>query len=170
MARIGLSRGDFRKKMNVPDKNMGSRFQGLSIFQWVLALVLGAVFVFASWHKITNPAEFSKIIYGYGLFPKNSINMLAIWVPFVELVCGICLIFGIWKRPALLLLNVLLLTFILIIAINLIRGHEFDCGCFSFAHHSTRQAAITLLIRDIALFLAGLYLYICLLKKSSNHS
>ncbi len=131
---------------------------------------MGAVFVFASWHKIVNPAEFSKIIYGYGLFPGNIINILAIWVPFVELVCGICLILGIWKRPALLVFNALLLAFILIISINLIRGHEFDCGCFSCAHHSTRQAAATLLLRDLVLFLAGLYLYFSLLKKFPDHS
>ncbi len=129
------------------------------IFQRVLTFALGAVFVFASWHKIMEPAEFAKIIYGYGLFPGNMINIAAIWVPFLELICGLCLMSGFLRRSALLVCNAMLLGFILIISINLIRGHEFDCGCFSFAHHNTTQAAITLLIRDCLFLAAGIYLY-----------
>ncbi len=129
------------------------------IFQRLLTCALGAVFFYASFHKITNPAEFAKIIYGYGLFPGSLINLFAIWVPFVELVCGICLISGVFRQSALLVCNAMLLGFILIISINLIRGHEFDCGCFSFAHHNSTQAAISLLIRDGFLLATGLYLY-----------
>ncbi len=142
--------------MNFPRKHISQRFL---IFQRVLTCALGAVFVFASWHKILNPAEFAKIIYGYGLFPGSLINIFAICVPFVELVCGICLISGVLRQSSLLVCNAMLLGFILIISINLIRGHEFDCGCFSFAHHNTTQAAISLLIRDVILLGTGLYLY-----------
>lgn len=115
--------------------------------------ILGIVFIYASIHKIINPASFAKIIYGYGLFPDFSINLIAIILPFAELFSGCFLILGIYPRSALLVVNLMLLAFIIAISINLIRGYEFDCGCFS-----TGQAtpAKELLIRDIIYFALGL--------------
>lgn len=129
-------------------------------FSRILGCILGAIFVFASWHKIANPAEFAKIIYGYGLFPGEVINLLAIWIPFMEASAGFCLILGMFKRPALLLCNFMLAGFVLVISINLIRGHQFDCGCFSFGHSTSPQAALTLLIRDALMMALSLYLYL----------
>ena len=84
---------------------------------WGIRLVLGLTFVWASWHKILVPGEFARIIYGYGVFPGPSINLLAIGLPYVELLAGLCLIFGIYKRPALILINAMLLGFSLLLTI-----------------------------------------------------
>ncbi len=51
------------------------------IFGWFIA----GVFIYASIPKILEPDLFAKIIYGYDLFPKNLINIIAIIVPYVEL-------------------------------------------------------------------------------------
>jgi hypothetical protein len=96
-----------------------------------LRWLLGGLFVMASAHKIMDPAGFAKIVYGYGLFPAASINLIAIIVPFVELTAGLALVIGVYPRAAALVLSGLLLAFILIIGINVLRGHVFDCGCFS---------------------------------------
>ncbi|MEJ2658165.1 MAG: MauE/DoxX family redox-associated membrane protein [Desulfobacterales bacterium] len=96
-------------------------------FRWTL----GVTFIYASYYKIMSPMDFAKIIYGYNLFPEFLINLIAIILPFVELIAGIFLLLGIYSRSAALIINGLLLSFILILTINIIRGHEFDCGCFS---------------------------------------
>ena len=63
---------------------------------------------------------------------------------------------GIYPRAAALILSGLLLAFILLIGINALRGHVFDCGCFS-----TGEAALWqnqpgwMLGRNAALFLIG---------------
>ena len=119
---------------------------------------LGLTFVVASWHKILDPGAFAKIIYGYGIFPAITINLLAIWVPIIEMLGGLCLLFGFWKRTALVSLNLLLTGFVLIIGFNLIRGHEFDCGCFSFSGGSSNWDALWLLIRDLGMLGAGIFL------------
>ena len=121
-----------------------------SIEMWA-RWILGIVFVYASIHKIVYPADFAKIIYGYGLFPAMVINAMAIILPYVELFSGVCLLVGIWPRSAAILINGLLLVFILAISINLIRGHHFDCGCFSFKSKHLETSGIQLLIRDILL-------------------
>ena len=114
---------------------------------------LGIVFIYASLHKIVNPADFAKVIYGYKLFPGELINLMAIIVPFIELTCGLALITGTWPRATSIIICGMLLGFIIAISINLIRGHEFDCGCFGF--NKTAQSPVGLLIRDIIWFVFG---------------
>lgn len=131
----------------------------IAIILFLIKLILGITFVYAGYHKITDPAGFAKILYGYAIFPGFSINILAISIPFIELIAGFCLIFNILSRPALLLVNTLLLIFILMIGFNLLRGHQFDCGCFSFSSHPQTISNIYLLIRDLLLLLSGIYLW-----------
>ncbi len=127
---------------------------------FAIKLVLGVTFIYASYYKINEPAAFAKVLYGYDLFPQVSINILAIVIPFIELVAGFCLIFGLFPRSALAILNVLLLGFILAIGFNLARGHEFECGCFALKDGNSTTSNINLLIRDILLFAAGIYYWI----------
>jgi putative oxidoreductase len=118
--------------------------------------ILGLTFIYASFHKIISPAEFAKIVYGYGLFPEILINLIAIIVPFLELVGGLALILGIYPRSAALIFNGMLVAFITVLSINLIRGHEFDCGCFSTAKTGYLNSAKVALVRNIFYFLLGL--------------
>ena len=119
--------------------------------------ILGGTFVYASYNKILAPAVFAKIIYGYDLFPTMFINLMAIIVPFLELVAGLALIFGFYPRSAALIVNAMLLVFITALSINLIRGHEFDCGCFSINASKQKTFAGPLIIRDILIFILGLH-------------
>jgi putative oxidoreductase len=118
---------------------------------------LGAMFVYASLHKIIEPAYFAKILYGYYLFPANSINLIAIILPYVELFSGLALVLGIYPRSGTVLLNILLFAFIIALSINVVRGQEFDCGCFSFGKSNQPSSAKHLLVRDIIYFVMGLY-------------
>ena len=120
--------------------------------------VLGMTFLLACIHKIINPAQFAKILYGYYLFPGSTINLIAIMLPFLELFSALALIFGVFPRSAALIINTLFFAFIIAISINLIRGHEFDCGCFSFGDLWHGFSALQLLIRDIVCFFLGLYI------------
>jgi uncharacterized membrane protein YphA (DoxX/SURF4 family) len=126
---------------------------------WALRLLLGLTFIWASWHKIAAPGEFAKIIYGYGVFPGFSINFIAIFLPYLECLAGLCLVTGILPRSALLIINGLLISFILLIGFNLFRGHVFDCGCFSVAETHATASAWSLLIRDFFLLGAGIVLW-----------
>ena len=125
---------------------------------WIIRFVLGLTFIWASWHKMMNPGEFAKIIYGYGVFPEISINAIAIVLPYIEFISGICLISGILPKSALFIINALLTAFILLIGFNLARGHTFNCGCFSISE-AGNASAWSLLIRDLLLLLAGIYLW-----------
>ena len=127
--------------------------------EFICRVFVGSVFIYASLHKIADPAQFAKIIYGYGLFPAISINLIAILLPYVEIVMGIALIFGVYPRAASVVLSGILFVFVVAISINLIRGHEFDCGCFSFKNAGMTHSTFLLLLRDIAYFLICLHIF-----------
>ena len=122
--------------------------------------ILGGTFVYASYNKILAPAVFAKIIYGYSLFPASFINLIAIIVPFLELIAGLALIIGFYPRSAVLIVNAMLLAFITALSINLIRGHEFDCGCFSINSSTQGIFAWQLIIRDFLILALGIHIFL----------
>ncbi|MGD8210183.1 MAG: MauE/DoxX family redox-associated membrane protein [Desulfobacterales bacterium] len=121
--------------------------------------ILGATFVYASYSKILAPASFAKIISGYDLFPAVLINLIAIIVPFLELVAGLALIIGFYPRSAALIVNALLLVFMTALSINLIRGHEFDCGCFSIDSGTQKTFVGPLIFRNFLILALGLHVF-----------
>ena len=118
--------------------------------------ILGLTFIYASYNKIIFPADFAKIIYGYDLFPPVLINLIAIILPFLELITGLALILGVYSRSAVLIVNLLLIAFIILLSTNLIRGHEFDCGCFAARNSGSTTATEVTLIRDFIYLALGL--------------
>jgi uncharacterized membrane protein YphA (DoxX/SURF4 family) len=121
--------------------------------------ILGLTFIYASYHKILAPSDFAKIIYGYELFPHAAINLIAIILPFIEMVTGLALILGIYPRSAALIINGLLIAFAVVLSINLIRGHEFDCGCFSVQKAGFFSSAKPTLVRDIIYLILGIQVF-----------
>ena len=121
--------------------------------------ILGLTFIYASYHKIIAPGEFAKLVYGYGLFPNELINLIAIILPFVELFTGLLLISGAFIRTATLMIIALLILFIVFITINLIRGYEFDCGCFAADDLFSSKTPWQTLARDVVLLFLGGYVY-----------
>jgi uncharacterized membrane protein YphA (DoxX/SURF4 family) len=130
---------------------------GNSWIELILRLFLGIVFVYASWHKILDPAQFAKVLYGYDLLPAVLINLVSIILPFLELFAGFALILGTYPRSAALIVNTLFLAFIIALSVNLVRGHEFDCGCFSFGEPGYTSPIVQVLLGEIICFVVGLY-------------
>lgn len=138
---------------------MSNRLQSILNNSWIeLAArwILGLTFIYASSHKILAPADFAKIVYGYGLFPEILINLIAIIIPFLELVTGFALIIGFYPRSAAITINGLLLAFIVVLTVNLIRGHEFSCGCFSAGQSGYSNSPKVTIARDVIYFMLGL--------------
>jgi putative oxidoreductase len=93
-------------------------------------LALGIFFVAASLPKIVDPPSFAHMIHNYRIVPGALVNLMALTMPWIELLCGLALILGIWTVAARSLIAALLVTFIIAISINLLRSNAIDCGCF----------------------------------------
>ena len=125
----------------------------------VFRLVLGGVFIYASYYKILDPAQFAKSIWYYHLLPGKLINICALILPWLELLCGLALIIGAYYRGAVLWVNVLLLVFMAAIASAVYRGISIDCGCFKAAAVGN-DSAMTTIYRDVGYLVMGVQLLI----------
>ena len=117
-------------------------------------LVLGVVFIYASWDKIVDPAGFAKAVQNYRFLPAEVVNLFAVVVPWLELVCGLLLIVGLFTAGSSSVVAVLLLSFMAALAAALVRGLDIGCGCFS--NKSTDPITYWYLLRDFALVLVSL--------------
>ena len=93
-------------------------------------LALGAIFIAAAFPKLLDPPSFAHMIYNYRILPAGLINISSLTMPWVEILCGLALVLGIWIKPARWIITAMLIVFIIAISINLLRDNAIDCGCF----------------------------------------
>lgn len=122
----------------------------------VARLIPGIVFIFAGMEKISDTPSFAKAIYDYRIFPELLINFFALAIPWIEVVSGLLLVFGIWVRENAFILNALLLIFITLILISIFRGLNIECGCFGTASGS--RVGWLKILENVALLIPGICL------------
>jgi uncharacterized membrane protein YphA (DoxX/SURF4 family) len=121
-------------------------------------IALGAIFAAAALPKIADPPSFAHMIYNYRLVPGTLVNALALVMPWVEILAGLALILGVWRREAAIVAGLLIVVFLAAIGWNLARGHAVDCGCFDLhAAGKSREEQLTdmrwVLVRDVGILL-----------------
>jgi cobalt-zinc-cadmium efflux system protein len=100
-------------------------------FALAARLILGGVFIYASLDKILHPAAFAQAVFNYQILPAQLINLMALILPWLELILGVLLLSGIWLSGAVLGVNLLMIIFLGALVFNTARGLNISCGCFS---------------------------------------
>ncbi len=123
-----------------------------------MQIALGVFFVAAALPKIGDPPSFAHMVYNYRIVPGALVNLMALSMPWIELLAGLALVLGIWKGTARTIIAALLVTFIIAISINLARHNAIDCGCFDVsAAGKTREERIGdmwfVIFRDLGMLL-----------------
>ena len=123
----------------------------------IIGVLVGAIFVFAGVTKLAgvqplrllDPMEFARDIDNYKILPWAISVWLALYLPWLEILCGLALIFRRLYAGALSLVLVLLVVFIGASIAAKARGIDIKCGCFghvsdqlSFAWHLVLDFAI----------------------------
>ena len=98
----------------------------------VVRVFLGLILGWAGIVKIRNPEAFIKIVRAYDLLPEGLVVLWGIFLPYIELVTGLFLFFGLWHKSAVLSSSGLFLIFAIAVSINILRGADIACGCFGF--------------------------------------
>lgn len=127
-------------------------------------IIVGGILIYASIYKIMDPAQFAKTIWYYHLVPGSLINFEAIFLPWLEFVCGLALIAGFWYRGAVLWSNILMVIFIAALASTIARGIDIDCGCFKSGSSATGSAWQSLWF-DVGLMLFTIQLWLSCSRK-----
>lgn len=148
----------------------------------IVDLILGAMFIFAGIAKILNldqliadlqhlrfasafadlgnlllasPAEFASDIDNYKILPWPASVALAFYLPWLEILCALGLVFRFFYRGALSILTALIVGFTLATIAAKVRGLDITCGCFG--HASQNWSFPAHLVTNLAI-LSGLLL------------
>jgi len=131
----------------------------------LLRLLLGAVFVAAGALKALDPAAFANDVARYGLLPDAAVNVVALALPWVEVLAGALLIIGWWRQTAALVIAAMNVLFLAAVSLALARGLEV-CGCFGAA--VARKASAWTLVEDAALLAAAIW--VCQTKGDNDET
>jgi len=99
--------------------------------------------------SLANPVEFASGIDNFKILPWPVSVALGFYLPWVEILCALALVFRFLYRGALTLLIMLMVVFTLAITAAKVRGLDITCGCFghasqhwSFPSHLATNVAI----------------------------
>lgn len=113
--------------------------------------VIGAVFIWSGIIKIFDPLLFAQDVANFRIFPQWLAFMIALILPWIEILCGLLLVLGIWSRAASLLISSLLVVFLILLLTTIIRGIDVACGCFGALSHTVDYKLV--LLDSVLLFL-----------------
>lgn len=135
-------------------------WRGHAILALAARLYLAAIFLFACWHKILEPAAFALDIATYQILPVGLVNPLAIVLPWVELAAGLMLLLGFRTQAAALLVAGMMAMFTVAIAIALAKGLDMSCGCFASQGSADDPISWRTILRDLGWLLLAAYVFI----------
>ena len=103
------------------------------LFLWLARIAVAAVFLGACIAKIRDPELFALAVNRYRILPGEFVNLVAIVLPWIELTAGLALLAAPARLRAAgaLVIAGMLTVFTIAISLNLLRGIEASCGCFS---------------------------------------
>ncbi len=123
---------------------------------YLFRLILGGVFIWAGMIKITNPMGFAQDIANYQILPQSISFFLALFLPWIEVICGVFVFTGLFLRSSSFFLSCILTGFLILILVTMIRGIDVECGCFGSL---SRQVDYKLFLTDCALLFFSLNIF-----------
>ena len=148
--------GEKRSMSSVASRS--SRFTWRQLVQRSLAVLVGAVFIYAGILKVRDPLGFAGDINNYQMIPWSVGVRLAFYLPWLELLCGCALVFHRLFSGALVITIALIAVFIGATAWARLQGIDISCGCFGSA--GTNLTLTWHLVLNGGLLLASIYLWL----------
>ena len=131
-----------RKRLMADTTSVVRRADESGIPLLLVRIVLGGLFIYMGVNKIGDPVDFLKLIRSYEMAPETPpyfLNGIAVILPWLEVVCGIALVLGLWVRGAAALIAAMLCVFTPVVLVRALQIHSaegtpffkiaFDCGC-----------------------------------------
>lgn len=112
-------------------------------------VVVGLVLLVAALGKIGDPASLATQVGHFHLVPDASRNLIALTLPWIELLAGLALVLNVRARSGAWLAMALMVVFTLGVAQAMARGLNFECGCFGTA--DATRVGVKKLLENVAL-------------------
>jgi len=134
-----------------------NRRQLFSGFLFIVRVAIGCMFLYSSLPKIRQPYDFLSSVYSYEILGPKLGMFVAITLPWLEVLVGICLIGDIFVVGAMLASTAMAAMFTFVLASALYNGLQITCGCFGAS--STEIIGYSTLIRACIILLASTAAY-----------
>jgi putative oxidoreductase len=122
----------------------------------VFRLILAAFFLVSSYGKLVDIERYSvDAVYNFGVLPMILARPFGLVMPFIELLCGLGLLFGVLTRLSALGVALMSISFFIAKAIVLSQGRSIECGCFGAVIDTL--ASVTIFM-DIPMMLLALFI------------
>jgi putative oxidoreductase len=99
----------------------------------IVGIAVGGLFIYAGVLKVIDPISFGIDIDNYKILPWSFSVLLAFYLPWLEISCGIAVIFRRFYLGGLSILTALISIFIAASVVAKARGIDITCGCFGHA-------------------------------------
>src|SRR5512139_2649559 len=94
-------------------------------------LILSFFFLVSAYGKLVDVERYSvDAVYNFGILPMVLARPFGLLMPFIELLCGVGMLFGVFTRLSAFGIGMMSLSFFIAKAIVLSQGRTIDCGCF----------------------------------------
>jgi len=160
------------------------KYRTANVLWRIIDLIVAAMFIFAGIAKILNldqliadlqhlrfasafadlgnlsladPAEFAHDINNFRILPWILSVALGFYLPWLEILCGLGLVFRVLYRGALSILTALIVVFTLATIAAKVRGLDITCGCFG--HASQHWSLLAHLVTNLAIIAALVVLW-----------
>ncbi len=120
----------------------------------ILRLYLSLVFIFSGLEKINDLQSFAQSIENYKILPLYLVNIAAIIIPWIEVVAGSLLLFGIWIKENSIIILTLLFIFTVALIIALAKGLNINCGCQGTAY--AQRISIAKILENVSMIIVAL--------------
>lgn len=122
----------------------------------IARIVVALMFIIVGVGKIAHPQEFAREISNYQILPVILINPMAVFLPWLELITGILILFGIQLRANAIIVAAMLIVFTTAVAIAVAKGLSINCGCYS--QIAAQKVGIPKILENLGLILLSLIL------------
>jgi hypothetical protein len=134
-------------------------------FVWrIVDLLAGGVFIYAGAIKMIDPVQFATDIDNFQILPWPICAGLAFYLPWLEIFCGLAVVFRLLYRGGLSILIALISIFIIATVAAKVRGLDITCGCFG--HASQHWSFPAHMATDLAIL--GALVVLCIANRSQK--
>ena len=132
----------------------------------ILRLTLGGIFIYAGALKIADAQQFALAVHHFRLTPWTASVLIAVYLPWLEVLSGLALIVRRLPLGAALALTAMTAVFLIALTSASARGLDISCGCFGREEHKIQTHFPQLFLRDAALLAASVALLIAELRRT----
>ncbi len=126
----------------------------MDAFLFAMQLLVGAIFFMSATLKMADPGDFRTTVHKYAVVPRRLEMAVVVGIPALELLAALSLLSGELARWGAALAAALLLLFIGLVANNIRRKIDIECGCFGLLWRE--RTGPPTIVRDAILLAAAL--------------